>query len=71
MEPSQVTQFIRIALRYIVGFFAAKAYITAAEAQQIASDPDVIALVEVGVSAAAALAIETWYGLAKRFGWPT
>lgn len=56
--------FIRIALRYGVGGIVGYEV-----GQNLAADPDVIAVVTVGASAVAGLITEGWYLLARRMGW--
>lgn len=58
--------FIRIVLRYGVG-----GIIGYKLGNQLAADPDVVAVATVGASAAVGLATEAFYALAKRFGWKT
>lgn len=61
----------RIVLRYAIGISVAYAMLTPAGAEQIVSDPDVQVLVEAGVSAVMAGAVEGYYWAAKRWGWDT
>lgn len=56
----------RIILRYGVGALAGWAI-----GNELADDPDIAAIVTVGVSVAMGTAIEGWYWLAKRYGWRT
>lgn len=58
--------FIRIALRYGVG-----GIIGYEMGSQLASDPDVVAVVTVAATAAVGLATEGAYLLARKLGWRT
>jgi hypothetical protein len=58
--------FVRIALRYGVG-----AIIGYEVGNQLASDPDVVAVATAGAAAAVGFATEGFYLLAKRLGWRT
>lgn len=58
--------FVRILIRYGVG-----AVIGYEVAANLASDPDVVAVVTVGATFAVGVATEGWYALAKRLGWRT
>lgn len=57
---------VRIVLRYGVG-----AIIGWEAANSLAADPDVVALATAGASIAVGIAVEGYYALARRFGWPT
>ena len=61
----------RIALRYLAGLLFAKGLLSATDSDFIANDPDIMMLVEAGAGLALGAAVEGWYWLAKRFGWPT
>lgn len=63
-----MTPIIRILLRVLAGFLVGKGF---TEAQTLAGDPELIALVETGIGAIIWVATEAWYALAKRFGWRT
>ncbi len=62
--------FIRIALRYVVGFLIAKGILSVGF-EDVASDPDVVDMVTAGIAVVVGLAVEGWYYLARRFGWST
>jgi len=61
----------RIALRYIVGFIVARGILPDSIAQELTSDPEVLAMIDGAVGLVAAASIELWYKLAKKFGWAT
>lgn len=63
--------YIRILLRYAVGFLVAKGLLAIDLGDALAGDPNVIAFIETGVGVAVAAVIERYYVLAKRYGWPT
>lgn len=57
----------RIALRYISGALVIKGLLPADSG--IATDPDVINLIDVALGLAIGAATEGWYMLARRMGW--
>lgn len=58
--------YIRIALRYGVG-----AVVGFHVGEQLASDPDVVAVTTAAAAAAVGLATEGFYLIAKKLGWRT
>lgn len=52
----------RVLARYGIGYFAG-----AEIGEQLALDPDVTTVIALGL----AVVVETFYGLAKRWGWAT
>lgn len=62
---------IRLGLRYIAGSLATKGFLSMDMADMIAGDPDVAALVDLALAAAAASIAEGWYYVARRLGWAT
>lgn len=63
-----MTAIVRIGLRYLGVFLATKGFVGA---QELSGDPEVAALVEMGIGLVVAASAEVWYALAKRFGWRT
>lgn len=59
--------FARILARYGIGYLIAKGL----PLDGMVDDPDVIFLVEGGLTLAFAGVVEGWYYLAKRYGWTT
>lgn len=57
----------RILARYGIGYLIAKGL----PLEGMVNDPDVVFVLELGLTAAAAAAVEGWYWLAKRYGWAT
>lgn len=57
--------YIRIALRYVAGYLVIKGLLPADLAEMIANDPEIVALIGLGIGAA----VEGAYALARRFGW--
>jgi hypothetical protein len=60
--------FIRIGLRYMGGYLAARGVLAQTDTG-IFDDPDLVAAISYGGAALCALASEAWYWAAKRFGW--
>ena len=58
--------YVRIILRYAVG-----AVIGYQIGEQLASDPDVVAVATAGAAAVVGVVTEGAYALAKRLGWRT
>lgn len=63
--------FARILLRYLAGALVAKGLLATDMGTTLASDPDILSMVELGLGALVGLATEGYYVLAKRWGWPT
>lgn len=61
----------RILLRYIAMLLVAKGFFSPELGDLFASDPDILMAAQVASGAVVAAAVEGWYYLAKRFGWPT
>jgi hypothetical protein len=55
----------RIACRYIAGALIAKGFLDAGTGDTLASDPDILMMVGMGLG----LATEGAYALARKFGW--
>ncbi|GGF56832.1 hypothetical protein GCM10007301_15660 [Azorhizobium oxalatiphilum] len=62
---------LRVLLRYLAGILVARGLVSAADADTLTTDPDVMIIVETGAGILIGGATEAWYYLAKRFGWPT
>jgi hypothetical protein len=60
--------FIRIGLRYLGGYLAARGFLAQTDTG-IFDDPDLVAAISYGGAALCALASEGWYALAKKWGW--
>lgn len=60
---------IRILLRYAAGFLVAKGLVSTDMGADLASDPDVMALIEMGVGAVIVAGTEAWYYFARKLGW--
>ena len=60
---------IRIGLRYGAGFLVARGFLGESDGNMLAADPEVAAAIEMGIGVALGAASESWYYLAKRFGW--
>ena len=60
---------VRIVLRYVAAALVAKGVFTSADGGALATDPDLINLVEVGLGLVIGGATEWWYVLARKFGW--
>lgn len=66
-----VSTLARIALRYAAGALVMKGLVDNSTGQQIATDPDVLRAVEIGLGVGLAAVSEVWYSLAKKLGWTT
>ena len=69
--PPLVAPIARILLRVGVGYLIAKAILTPDDGNMLVSDPDAAMLVELALSGLVWAVTESWYALAKRFGWAT
>lgn len=56
---------IRIGLRYIAGYLVFKAVLPKEIGDTLANDPELVGIIGAGI----AVAVETVYALAKKFGW--
>lgn len=64
-QPSALMPIVRIVLRYAAGVLLAKGLLPQEIADMIANDPELAAMVGVGIMAG----VEGFYVLARRFGW--
>ena len=62
--------FIRIALRYLGGYLAARGWLAQADAG-LFTDPELVAAISYGAAALCALIGEGWYYVAKKWGLAT
>lgn len=62
---------VRILLRYVVGALVAKAFISPDLGNTIVADPEIEMALQLGLGLAIGAATETFYALAKRWGWAT
>jgi hypothetical protein len=62
--------FIRIGLRYLGGYLAARGWLAQGDSGMF-DDPELVAAISYAGAALCALAGEGWYWLAKRMGWAT
>jgi hypothetical protein len=60
--------FIRIGLRYLGGYLAARGFLASTDSG-LFDDPDLVAALSYGGAMLCALAGEGWYWAAKKFGW--
>lgn len=61
---------IRIILRYLAAFLVAKGVFSPDIGDLFAYDPDILLAVQVAAGVVSAAVAETYYYLARRFGWP-
>lgn len=61
--------FIRIFLRYLAGVLVARGLLMESDGNMLAGDPELAALLEMGIGMALGAISEAWYVLARRFGW--
>jgi len=64
-EPSALMPIVRIVLRYAAGVLLAKGLLPQEIADMIANDPELAALIGVGIMAG----VEGFYVMARKFGW--
>lgn len=62
---------IRILLRYTAGALVMYGIVSQGMGDTLASDPDVLMVMEVVIGALMAAGVEGYYLLARRFGWAT
>lgn len=62
---------IRIALRYGAGILVAKGILAPEVGADLASDPDVLQVAQIGAGLIAGGLAEMWFFFAKRLGWAT
>lgn len=61
----------RIVLRYVAMYVALKGFLPEDLATALSQDPDVLQLFNLAVGVAIGAINETWYALAKKYGWNT
>lgn len=61
----------RIILRYVAAALVAKGVFSTDVGATLAGDMDIQGVAEIVVGLVASGAAESWYALAKRFGWST
>lgn len=66
-----MTVFIRIAMRYLAAALVARGLLLPSDGDMLATDPQIIAAIEIALGAALAAAAEGWYWIARRLGWRT
>lgn len=59
----------RIVLRYVAGALVIKGLIPEDTGTQIASDADLLGILETGLGLGIGALTEGWYYLARKFGW--
>lgn len=62
---------IRILLRYLAMWLVAKGYMSDEAGNMFSTDPDIAAMIDVGLGAALGVAAEAWHYVARRLGWTT
>ena len=62
---------VRIALRYGAGLLVAKGILAPEAGADLASDPDVLQVAQIGAGLLAGALAELWFFFAKRLGWAT
>jgi hypothetical protein len=60
--------FIRIGLRYLGGYLAARGFLAQTDTD-LFDDPDLVAAISYGGAMLCALIGEGWYVLARKMGW--
>lgn len=59
----------RIILRYAAGALVIKGLLPEETGTQIASDADILGILEMGLGLGIGVATEVWYYFARKFGW--
>lgn len=62
---------VRIALRYGAGILVAKGILAPEAGADLATDPDVLQVAQIGAGLIAGALAEMWFFFAKRLGWAT
>jgi hypothetical protein len=62
---------VRIALRYGAGILVAKGILAPEAGADLATDPDVLQVAQIGAGLVAGALAEMWFFFAKRLGWAT
>lgn len=62
---------VRIALRYGAGILVAKGILAPEVGADLATDPDVLQVAQIGAGLIAGALAEMWFFFAKRLGWAT
>lgn len=62
---------VRIALRYGAGILVAKGILAPEAGADLATDPDVLQVAQIGAGLMAGALAEMWFFFAKRLGWTT
>lgn len=60
---------VRIALRYGAGILVAKGILAPEAGADLATDPDVLQVAQIGAGLIAGAMAEMWFFFAKRLGW--
>lgn len=61
------SQVVRIALRYLAMFLAAKGYFSPEDGNMLADDPDLAMVIEIGAGFAIGVLTEWWFWLAEKW----
>lgn len=61
------SQIVRIALRYLAMFLAARGFFSAEDGNMLADDPDLAALIEMAIGAAIGIGTEVWWWAAEKW----
>lgn len=64
-----IAVLVRIALRYGAGILVAKGILAPEVGTDLASDPDVLQVAQIGAGLLAGVVSECWYFFARRLGW--
>lgn len=62
---------VRILLRYGAGLLVAKGILAPEVGADLATDPDVLQVAQIGAGLIAGAMAEMWFFFAKRLGWAT
>lgn len=64
-----MSALIRIGLRYLAAVLVARGLLLESDANMLANDPEMAAMIEAAIGAAIGAITEGWYMLARKYGW--
>lgn len=71
VDREKIAYYVRVGSRYAIGYIAAKGWVSSMLADTILSDPEIIAAVNMAVTAAAVAGLEYVTKKMRDWGWLT